>query len=105
MHACYDVKMFVSRMCLACRCPVLQAEWPTLSLQSGGIFSISTCALSLLLVFRTNSSYEVREDVGGSRVGNGNAITIEAVVSFRAAGRSYCITGSLGWQRWLGRQC
>lgn len=34
------------------------AEWPTLSLQSGGIFSISTFALSLLLVFRTNSSYE-----------------------------------------------
>jgi predicted membrane channel-forming protein YqfA (hemolysin III family) len=38
----------------------VQADWPTLSLSSGGIFSISTFALSLLLVFRTNSSYEVR---------------------------------------------
>jgi predicted membrane chloride channel (bestrophin family) len=38
---------------------MLQADWPTLSLSSGGIFSISTFALSLLLVFRTNSSYEV----------------------------------------------
>lgn len=39
---------------------LIQADWPTLSLSSGGIFSISTFALSLLLVFRTNSSYEVR---------------------------------------------
>lgn len=38
---------------------MLQTDWPTLSLSSGGIFSISTFALSLLLVFRTNSSYEV----------------------------------------------
>jgi hypothetical protein len=36
-----------------------QSEWPTLALNSSGIFSISTFALSLLLVFRTNSSYEV----------------------------------------------
>lgn len=41
----------------------LQTEWPTLTLQSGGIFSISTFALSLLLVFRTNSSYEVSQSV------------------------------------------
>lgn len=41
--------------------PWPQADWPTLSLSSGGIFSISTFALSLLLVFRTNSSYEVGE--------------------------------------------
>jgi hypothetical protein len=40
-------------------CVLLQTDWPTLSLSSGGIFSISTFALSLLLVFRTNSSYEV----------------------------------------------
>jgi hypothetical protein len=53
--------------CLLCGCvpstlmlpQKTQAEWPTLSLSSGGIFSISTFALSLLLVFRTNSSYEV----------------------------------------------
>ncbi|KAF6253563.1 Bestrophin, RFP-TM, chloride channel-domain-containing protein [Scenedesmus sp. NREL 46B-D3] len=33
-------------------------DWPTINLNSSGIFSISTFALSLLLVFRTNSSYE-----------------------------------------------
>jgi predicted membrane chloride channel (bestrophin family) len=37
---------------------VLQLDWPTINLNSSGIFSISTFALSLLLVFRTNSSYE-----------------------------------------------
>jgi predicted membrane chloride channel (bestrophin family) len=36
----------------------LQLDWPTINLNSSGIFSISTFALSLLLVFRTNSSYE-----------------------------------------------
>lgn len=56
--SCADVLLW----CLSCRAAVaiLQSEWPTLSLSSGGIFSISTFALSLLLVFRTNSSYEVR---------------------------------------------
>ncbi len=37
---------------------VLQLDWPTINLSSAGIFSLSTFALSLLLVFRTNSSYE-----------------------------------------------
>lgn len=44
---------------MLCAAHMLQTDWPTLSLSSGGIFSISTFALSLLLVFRTNSSYEV----------------------------------------------
>jgi predicted membrane chloride channel (bestrophin family) len=33
-------------------------NWPNLSVNPDGAFSISTFALSLLLVFRTNSSYE-----------------------------------------------
>eukprot|EP00878_Enallax_costatus_P025175 GHUV01026908.1.p1 GENE.GHUV01026908.1~~GHUV01026908.1.p1 ORF type:complete len:418 (+),score=116.02 GHUV01026908.1:150-1403(+) len=33
-------------------------QWPAVALPSNGVFSISTFALSLLLVFRTNSSYE-----------------------------------------------
>jgi predicted membrane chloride channel (bestrophin family) len=61
---------------IKCFCQVLssllmylfvQADWPTLSLSSGGIFSISTFALSLLLVFRTNSSYEVRDSSSSRR--------------------------------------
>jgi hypothetical protein len=45
----------------------MQLEWPTLSLNSSGIFSLSTFALSLLLVFRTNSSYEVSMCMGAPK--------------------------------------
>ena len=41
-----------------CICVILQVQWPAIALPSNGVFSISTFALSLLLVFRTNSSYE-----------------------------------------------
>jgi ion channel-forming bestrophin family protein len=35
-----------------------ELAWPDVSISSQGAFSASTVALSLLLVFRTNSSYE-----------------------------------------------
>lgn len=49
---------FLYVVCAGLLLPVLQLDWPTINLNSSGIFSISTFALSLLLVFRTNSSYE-----------------------------------------------
>jgi len=33
-------------------------DWPGLAVSTTGIYSLSTTALSLLLVFRTNSSYQ-----------------------------------------------
>jgi hypothetical protein len=33
-------------------------EWPGLAVSTTGVYSLSTFALSLLLVFRTNSSYQ-----------------------------------------------
>lgn len=33
-------------------------DWPGLAVSTSGVYSLSTFALSLLLVFRTNSSYQ-----------------------------------------------
>jgi predicted membrane chloride channel (bestrophin family) len=33
-------------------------DWPGLAVSTTGVYSLSTFALSLLLVFRTNSSYQ-----------------------------------------------
>lgn len=38
--------------------PDLGFQWPQLAVEIAGPFSLSTFALSLLLVFRTNSSYQ-----------------------------------------------
>lgn len=38
--------------------PDLGFNWPGLAVSTSGVYSLSTFALSLLLVFRTNSSYQ-----------------------------------------------
>jgi predicted membrane chloride channel (bestrophin family) len=43
---------------LLIRALLLQLQLPNVNLSTSGVFSISTFALSLLLVFRINSSYE-----------------------------------------------
>jgi predicted membrane chloride channel (bestrophin family) len=50
----------MNRVCLLpLHCALLlQLQFPNVNLSTSGVFSISTFALSLLLVFRINSSYE-----------------------------------------------
>jgi predicted membrane chloride channel (bestrophin family) len=50
MHTC----CLLLRLCAW----LLQLQFPNVNLSTSGVFSISTFALSLLLVFRINSSYE-----------------------------------------------